>query len=133
MNHENSEIHEKLVFKDESYKIQGVIFEVYREIGPGFLESVYQECLEIEFAKHHIPFQSQADINIRYKEITLNQYFKADIICYDKIIIELKAVKQLDNIHRAQLLNYLKATGMKLGLLVNFCSYPKATIERIIL
>lgn len=132
MNHENSEMHEKIVFKDESYKIQGVIFEVYREIGPGFLESVYQECLEIELAKHRIPFQSQADINIRYKEITLNQYFKADIICYDKIIIELKAVKQLDNIHRAQLFNYLKATGMKLGLLVNFCSYPKVTIERIV-
>ena len=123
----------KIIYKDESYKIKGCIFEVYSEIGNGFLEAVYQECLEIELAKQNIPYKSQVDININYKGNLLSKYFKADIICYNKVLIELKSVKKLEAIHRAQVINYLKATSFKLGLLVNFSSYPKVTIERIIL
>jgi len=122
-----------LLFKEECYLIQGAIFEVYKELGPGFLESVYQECLEKEFAAQNIPFQSQAELAIHYKGQKLKQYFKADLICYNSIIIELKACRALDAVHRAQVINYLKATGKKLGLLVNFGTYPKVQIERIIL
>lgn len=122
-----------ILYKDESYQIQGAIFEVYKELGAGFLESVYQECLEKEFMLRKIPFEKQVEIKLSYKGEPLQQYFKADLICYNSIIIELKAVKSLDPIHTAQVLNYLKATGLRLGLLVNFHSYPKVEIERIIL
>ena len=124
---------EIIIYKDESYHIQGCIFEVHNEIGSGFLESVYQECLEIELAKQAIPYKSQVNINIDYKGKRLSKFFKADIICYNKILIELKAVKRLEAIHRAQVINYLRATGLKLGLLVNFTSFPQVTIERIAL
>jgi GxxExxY protein len=124
---------EKLIYKEESYLIQGSIFEVYKQLGSGFLESVYQECLEIEFRKRSVPFISQKEISILYKGQEINQYFKADFVCYEKIIIELKAVTELNDIHRAQLMNYLKATGFRLGLLVNFCAFPRVKIERIVL
>ena len=132
MNNGTRETESNLLFKEESYQIQGAIFEVYRELGAGFLESVYQECLEKELSLRNIPFQAQTDIRINYKGQVINQYFKADLICYDSIIIELKACKAIDPIHRAQLINYLRATGKKLGLLVNFSAYPKAEIERIV-
>jgi len=106
---------------------------VYREMGCGFLEAVYQECLEKEFRCRNIPFQAQKDIRLVYKGMTLNQTYKPDLICYEKIIVELKTAKQIAPEHEAQLLNYLKATNMKLGLLVNFGAYPKATIKRFIL
>ncbi len=122
-----------ILYKNECYQIQGAIFEVYREIGTGFLESVYQECLEKEFSIRNIPFQRQVEIKLSYKGDLLQQYFKADLICYESIIIELKACKSLEPIHKAQILNYLKATGLRLGLLVNFNAYPKAIVERIIL
>lgn len=134
MNHEKHESHEKeIIFKDECYAIQGAIFEVHKEIGPGFLESVYQECLEKELLLRKIPFQKQVEIQIEYKGQRLDQFYKADLICHDSIIIELKACKSFEPIHRAQLLNYLKATNKRLGLLVNFNAYPKVAIERIIL
>jgi GxxExxY protein len=120
------------LYKEESYLIRGAIFEVYREMGCGFLEAVYQECLEKEFRKQNIPFVSQPVLELFYKEKKLQQIYKADMICYDKIIIELKAVNETSNEHRAQLHNYLKATGLQLGFLVNFGHYPKATIERIV-
>ncbi|MDA8410688.1 MAG: GxxExxY protein [Treponema sp.] len=123
----------ELLYREECFKIQGSIFEVYKEMGPGFLESVYQECLVRELMERGIPFQQQCEIRIRYKGDAIQQYFKADLICYDLIIIELKACKSLEPIHRAQLMNYLKATGKRLGLLVNFNAYPKVDIERIIL
>ncbi len=122
----------EFLFEDESYAIRGAIFEVYREMGCGFLESVYQECLERELQKRSIPFLSQLELELFYKQDRLNQTYKPDLICYGKIIIELKAVKELCNEHRAQLHNYLKATGLKLGFLVNFGHYPKAEIERVI-
>ena len=129
----NTEVKSDLLYKDECYAIQGAIFEVYQEIGPGFVESVYQECLERELSLRAIPFRSQAEIRIRYKGLLLDQYFKADLVCYDAIIVELKVCKAIDPAHCAQVINYLKATGMRLGLIVNFCSYPKAEIRRFVL
>lgn len=123
----------KIIYENESYQIQGAIFAVYKELGPGFLESVYQESLEIELKERGIPSESQKEIAIKYKNHLLFQHFKADFICYDKIIIELKAVSELTDIHRAQVFNYLKATGFRLGLLVNFCSFPGVDIQRIVL
>ena len=124
---------DKILFKDESYAIQGAIFEVYREIGCGFLESVYQECLEKELKKRNIPFVPQQPLSLFYKGEALTQTYKPDLICYGQIIIELKAVKEIAPEHKAQLINYLKATGLKLGLLVNFGAYPKASIVRMVL
>ncbi len=133
MNHEKHERHERILFKDESYAIQGAIFAVYRETGCGFLEAVYQECLEIEFQSRGIPFRTQPELQLTYKGSPLKQSYKPDLICYDRIIVELKAVKEIAPEHEAQILNYLKATGMKLGLLVNFGAYPKATVRRFAL
>ena len=133
MNHEIHEKHEKLLFKDEVYVVQGAIFEVYREMGCGFLEAVYQECLEKELHLRSIPFVSQKELNLAYKGQPLEQRYRPDLICFDKIIVELKAVSELANEHKAQLFNYLKASNLRLGLLVNFGHHPKAQIERIIL
>ena len=121
-----------LLFKDESYIIRGAVFEVYREMGSRFLEAVYQECLHREFIKQSVPFVLQPTLDLFYKQEKLEQIYRPDFICYDKIIVELKAVKVLSDEHRAQLHNYLKATGLRLGFLVNFGHYPKATIERIV-
>jgi GxxExxY protein len=121
-----------LLYKEESYLIRGAVFEVYREMGCGFLEAVYQECLEKELRKQNIPFVSQPELELFYKQESLQQSYKPDLICYGKIIVELKAVKEICNEHRAQLHNYLKATGLQLRLLVNFGHYPKAMIERIV-
>ncbi len=121
-----------LLFKDEAYAIQGAVFEVYKFMGCGFLEAVYQECLEFELASKRIPFVSQKDLRLSYKGQILVQRYRPDLICYDSIIVELKAATDLANEHRAQLLNYLKATGLRVGLLVNFGHHPKAQIERFI-
>ncbi|MEA3508361.1 MAG: GxxExxY protein [Synergistota bacterium] len=131
MNRERREIHEKVLFPDKCYAIQGAIFDVYKEMGCGFLEAVYQECLEKEFTKRNILFRAQEDIHLTYKGEPLKQTYKPDFVCYSQIIIELKAVKEIAPEHKAQLLNYLKATGLELGLLVNFGSYPKTEIIRI--
>jgi len=120
-----------IIYKEESYLINGAIFEVYKELGSGFLEAVYQECLSKEFARLKIPFTAQPELTIWYKDEPIAQTYKPDFICYDKIIIELKAVTELSQKHRAQVLNYQKITKMKLGLIVNFCSYPKVRIERL--
>jgi GxxExxY protein len=122
-----------IIHKLESYEIMGACFEVYKEKGSGFLESVYQECLEIEFAGQKIPFKVQPELALTYKGHPLKSKFKPDFICYDKIVVELKAVTALTDEHRAQVQNYLRATGMKLGLLVNFGHYPKLEYERIVL
>ncbi len=135
-NHETHEIHErceKLLYKEEVYAIQGAIFDVYREMGCGFLEAVYQECLEKELRLRSIPFVSQRELRLTYKGQPLVQRYKPDLICFDKIIVELKAVSTLTREHKAQIFNYLKASGLRLGLLVNFGHYPKAKIERVIL
>ena len=121
-----------LLFKNEVFEIQGAVFEVYRMMGSGFLEAVYQECLEKEFRLRSIPFTAQAELTLAYKGETLLQTYRPDFICYDQIIVEIKAVKEIADEHRAQTFNYLRASGFRLGLLVNFGHYPKATVERII-
>ena len=116
----------KILFKDEVYAIQGSIFDVYREMGCGFLEPVYQECLEKELKVRGIPFESQKELRLRYKGEALDLIYNPELICYGTIIVELKAEKDIEDIHRAQIFNYLKATGLRLGLLVNFGHYLKA-------
>ena len=122
-----------ILFRDECYQIQGAVFEVYREMGCGFLEAVYQECLEKEFIRRNIPFLAQQELSLIYKGELLKHIYKPDLICFDSIIVELKALSTTTGEHKAQVMNYLKATGKHLGLLVNFGCYPKATVERIVL
>ena len=110
----------KLIYPEECYKIQGAIFEVYRSMSCGFLESVYQECLDKEFSKQNLPFKSQYELFLSYKGEQLKQVYKPDFLCYGEIIIEIKAVRDLSEVHKAQVFNYLKASGKKLALLVNF-------------
>jgi GxxExxY protein len=133
MNHEKHEHHEKIIYKDESYAIQGAVFDVYREMGCGFLEAVYQKCLLKELQIRQIPFVAQQLLQLSYKGQRLEQTYRPDFVCYDKIVLELKAVKDIGPEHKAQVINYLKATGMKLGLLVNFGAHPKAVISRLAL
>ena len=120
-----------IIYKDESYKLNGAFFEVYKEKGCGFLEDVYQECLEIELEMQGIEFVAQYPLKLEYKKHPLRKKYIPDFIGFGKIIVEIKAVKEITDEHRAQLQNYLKATGYKLGLLVNFGHYPKVQIERI--
>jgi GxxExxY protein len=122
----------EILYKDESFLIVGACFEVYNQKGYGFLEAVYQECLEIELGLQGIPFRAQKELPLDYKGKPLRQIYKPDFICFEKIIVELKAVSKLTDEHRAQVHNYLKATGMRLGLLVNFGHYPRLEYERIV-
>ena len=122
-----------MLYEELSYNIQGACFEVYRTMGCGFLESVYQESLEIEFSDRGIPFDSQKELDLEYKGKRLKQRYMPDFVCYGKIIIELKAVDKIASEHKAQLLNYLHATGMRLGLLVNFGHHPKLEWKRMII
>ena len=122
-----------LLYEDETFAIRGAVFEVYSVMGCGFLEAVYQECLERELKLRNIPFVAQSILQLNYKGEALNQIYKPDLICFDSIVVELKAVSSIGGEHQAQVLNYLKATGMKLGLLVNFGCYPKATVDRLVL
>jgi len=121
-----------IVYKEESYRIMGACFEVYKEKGCGFLEAVYQECLELEFGLQGIPFQPQVRLALVYKGRALKQQYVPDFVCFGKIILEIKAVSQLNDEHRAQVYNCLRATGYKLGLLVNFGHYPAVEYERIV-
>ncbi len=122
----------EIVCKEESYRIMGACFEVYKEMGCGFLEAVYQECLEIELAARGVPFQPQATLALRYKGKRLKHEYVPDFICFDRIILEIKAVSRLSDEHRAQVHNYLKATGFILALLVNFGHYPLLEHERTV-
>ncbi|MEN9360258.1 MAG: hypothetical protein RL095_1793 [Verrucomicrobiota bacterium] len=122
-----------LIYGDECYALQGAVFEVYRQMGAGFLEAVYQECLELELQARGIPYQSQHDLLLSYKGTPLKHRYIPDLICYGKIIIELKATKDLAEEHQAQVFNYLRATNFKLGLLINFGHHPKVQIQRIAL
>ncbi len=106
-----------LIYPTESYAILGACFNVYKEMGCGFLEAVYQECLEIELEYQRILFQSQHEIKLQYRDQSLRHQFKPDFFCYGKIIVELKAVSKLIDEHRAQVLNYLNASKLQLGLL----------------
>lgn len=122
-----------LIYNEQSYKINGAAFHVYNTLGHGFLEAVYQEALEIEFKKRNIPYEREKELKIIYDGVELKQTYKADFVCYDKIIVELKAVSDLDDAHRSQVYNYLRATGYKLGLLYNFGCSLELEKERIVI
>jgi GxxExxY protein len=120
-----------LLYPEESYKIMGACFEVYKELGAGFTEGVYEEALELELLARELPHQPHPELHVRYKGQQLTKTFVPDFICYEAIILELKAASDLADEHRAQLHHYLKATGLRLGLLVNFGHSPRLQSERI--
>jgi GxxExxY protein len=109
-----------LIYKEESYAIIGAAMAVHNELGPGFLEAIYQEALEIEFQERNIPFTREKLLTVNYKGRTLEKKYNADFVCYNKIIVETKALNCLDTSNQSQVLNYLKATRYKLGILINF-------------
>jgi GxxExxY protein len=118
--------------KEETYRLIGACFEVYNEKGCGFTEPIYQECLEIELRIQDIPFESQRELSLTYKGHPLIKSLVPDFFCFDQVIMEIKAVSALTDEHRAQVLNYLSAADLEVGLLVNFGHYPKLEYERII-
>ena len=122
-----------IIYKEGSYKVVGAAFKVYNALGHGFLEAVYQEALEIELQRQGIPYEREKELKIQYDGVELKQTYKADFVCFGKIIVELKAVNVLDDAHRSQVYNYLHATGYKLGLLLNFGNTDELEKERIVL
>ena len=109
-----------IIYPNESYRIIGCMMKVHRELGCGFLEKVYQEALEREFIAEGVPFQREVNLKIYYRGVPLQQEYIADFVCYGKIIVELKAISKLSDVEKAQVINYLKATGYELGILANF-------------
>jgi len=122
----------ELLYKAEVFEIIGAAIEVHKELGHGFLEAVYQEAIQIEMTQRNIPFDAQKSLRIRYKDQTLKKEYSADFICYGKIITEIKALDGLSGKEEAQILNYLKATGLRVGLLINFGSVGKLEWKRFI-
>jgi GxxExxY protein len=121
-----------LIYKDEVYQIVGCCYEIHKNLGCGFLEAVYQEALTMEFKTTGIPFQKEKVLDISYKGQLLEKKYVADFICFDKIILELKAMDSLADNHLSQVLNYLKATNLRLGLLINF-GQSSLVYKRIVL
>lgn len=122
----------ELFFKEEVYRIVGSMFEVYKTLGTGYLEAVYQEALAIEFGKAGIPFEREHQLSIYYKDVKLEKRYCPDFVCFGQIILELKVLPKLSNIETAQLINYLKITKMRLGLLANFGVTPKLEWKRYV-
>ena len=123
-------MNQTMIYPEECYAIRGAVYEVYRELGNGFREEVYQQCLERELASRGIPFDAKKELRIYYKGAPIEKTYVPDFYCYGKIIVEIKAVEALTKEHRGQLLDYLRLTGSKLGLLVNFGAFPKAVVEQ---
>ena len=121
----------KIIYKEESYAIVGACMKVHRALGPGFLEAVYEEVVEKEFIVQNIPYRRQVKLDLYYEGVQLKKYYRADFVCYDSIIVELKAVTQIPSVFYAQLQNYLKCTNMELGMLINFGT-PSLTYKRIV-
>jgi len=122
----------ELIFKDEVFQIIGAAIEVHKELGNGFLEAVYQEAMEIEMASRNIPFLAQMPLKIRYKDQTLNKEYFPDLLCFNSIIVELKALNKLGGNEDAQIINYLKATRLQAGLLINFGSVGKLEWKKLV-
>ncbi|CAM4238033.1 GxxExxY protein [Gillisia hiemivivida] len=122
---------EKILFKEESYKIIGACMKVHRTLGPGFLEAVYEEALEKEFQNQKIQFRKQVKLELYYENQKLKKQYRADFVCYDSIILEIKAVKLIPIVFYAQLKNYLKCTNTELGMLINFGT-SSLTYKRIL-
>lgn len=123
---------EHFPLKEETYQVLGACFEVYNELGCGFLEPVYQEALEIELGRQDIQFESQKMLNVKYKGSMLGKTYQVDFVCLGCVILEIKAVSRLIGEHRAQILNYLHASNIDVGLLVNFGHYPQLEYERFV-
>ena len=123
----------KLILEEETHRILGACFEVYKENGCGFVEPVYQECLELEMLSQGTHFLAQQEIGLSYKGRPLRQTYRADFVCFGKVMVEIKAVGALAGQHRAQLMNYLRATGLKVGLLINFSHYRGVEHERFVM
>ncbi len=122
-----------LLYKEEVYKLIGAAMEVYNLLGNGFLESVYQEALEYELDLRGIPYKAQEMLQIKYKDKMLEHAYKADLVLMDKIIVELKAMEKLGRNEKAQIINYLKATNLELGVLINFGAKNDLEWKRMIL
>lgn len=122
----------ELLLKEEVYAIIGAAIEVHKTLGRGFLEGVYQEAMEIESSLRNLPFEPRKKLKIRYKDRFLEKGYEADLVYYEQIIVELKAIDQLTGREEAQLLNYLKATGLRVGLLINFGSHGKLEWKRLV-
>ena len=122
----------KLINADETHALLGACFEVYTEKGCGFLEAVFQECLDLELTDRRIPFQAHPLLKLSYKGRQLKQVYQPDFLCFGTVILEIKAVSKLADEHRGQVHNYLKATGLRVGLLVNFGHFPLVQHERIV-
>ena len=123
----------KLIHEELTREILGACFEVYREKGCGFLEAVFQECLELELDDRGVPFVAQPKLSLSYKGRPLRQTFSPDFVCFGQVVLEIKAVSRICDEHRAQIQNYLHASGLRVGLLVNFGHQPKAEFERFVL
>jgi len=119
-----------LLLKNEAYQIIGAAFDVYNELGNGYLEAVYQEAMEHELRLRDVPFTPQAKLRIRYKDVLLNKYYVADLICYASILVELKSAESLTCIDEAHVINSLKATGLRVGMLVNFGARDELKYKR---
>jgi GxxExxY protein len=122
----------QLLLPDEVYAIVGAAMQVHTELGCGFLEAVYQEAMELELAAAGIPFEACKELAILYKGMPLKKKYVADVVCFGKIIVELKALDQLSGREEAQLLNYLKATGLHVGILINFGAHGHLELERYV-
>ena len=123
----------KLILEDETYAVTGAAIEAHRALGPGFLEKVYQEAVQFELTARGIPFEAEVPLDIKYKGQCLTQKYYADLICFDQIIVELKAINQLSGKEDAQLLNYPAATGLRVGLLFNFGCHGKLERKRLVI
>ena len=122
----------ELILKKEVYAVVGAAIDVHRELGPGFLESIYQEAMEIELSSRNVPFVAQQPIAVQYKGVTLKKQYFADLVCFEQIIVEIKALARLSGTEQAQLLNYLKGTGFPIGILINFGSHGKLEWKRLV-
>ena len=123
---------DNLLYREEVFAIVGAAIEVHKELGNGFLEPVYQESLEIELALRKIPFDAQKRLRLFYKDVELKKEYIPDFVCFEKIIVEIKALERLSNTEIAQLINYLHATKLKVGLLINFGSRGKLEWKRFV-
>jgi GxxExxY protein len=123
----------ELLLKDETYAIRGAAIEVHNRLGFGFLEAVYQEAMEIELADRGIPFEAQRQLAISYKGRKLKKYYVADLVCYGQVLVELKCIPRITDVEKAQLLNYLAATVIRVGLIINFGSKGKLEVERLVM
>ena len=123
----------ELLLEEETYLVTGAAIEVHRALGPGFLEKVYQEAMQLELTARTIPFEAEKPLNINYKENRLVQRYFADLVCYGRIIVEIKAINNLSGKEEAQILNYLKAAGLRVGLIFNFGSHGKLERKRLVI